>query len=268
MAVPAAEAVPTAAAATRRYRRFGLHNLRLGFRRWRRSRAFWGGFWSILGGAIILYMPTMAIKLLFASGTNVLVGILTGLLIVIFGLFLWFAPWLRHIVGVVIVLLALASLITADLGGFLLGMLLAMTGGALGFAWVPTEPRLKRWRIRRLLHLPIPAVQPDLELRGLGPEDGAATASAATAPAAAQIHEADRDRQPYAVPVQQAAVAPPRATAEPSSDDAPQAAVEDAVGALTPAPTKARSGTDTEPAGATRPGGEMAGGEAAKTPAA
>jgi hypothetical protein len=153
------------ATAPRHYGRFGLHNLRLDLRRWRRSRPFWGGAWSILGGLVILAMPAMSIRLLIASGTTVLVGIVNGVLIIIFGLFLWFAPSLRQIIGVLIVVLGVASLVTADLGGFLIGMLLAMVGGALGFAWVPTEPRIKRWRTRRLLHLPIPAVQPDLELR-------------------------------------------------------------------------------------------------------
>ena len=151
----------------RRYRRFGLHNVRLGFRRWRRSRPFWGGFLSILGGVIIAYIPTMAIKLLIASGTTVLVAIVVGVLIAVFGLFLWFAPYLRQIVGVLIVLLAVVSLITSNLGGFLIGMLLAMIGGSMGFAWTPTAPHLKKWRTRRLLHLPLPRVQPDLEVRGL-----------------------------------------------------------------------------------------------------
>ena len=153
--------------AQKQYRRFGVHSIRLKFRRWRRSRPFWGGFWSILGGAIILYMPTMSIKLLLASGTTVLVGILNAALIVVFGLFLWFSPSLRQIVGVLIAMLAIASLITADFGGFLIGMILAATGGALGFSWVPAGPHLKKWRIRRALHVPVPAQQPDLELRGL-----------------------------------------------------------------------------------------------------
>ena len=164
-----AEGAPLVERHPRQYWRYGLHNTRLAFRRWRRSRPFWGGFWTLLGGAIIAYLPTMAIKLILASGTTVLVAMLVGILIFIFGLFLWFASYLRQIVGVLIVLLALASLITSNLGGFLIGMIFAMIGGSLGFAWVPTEPRIKNWRTRRLLHLPMPAIQPDLELRGLAP---------------------------------------------------------------------------------------------------
>ena len=92
----------------------------------------------------------MAIKLIIASGTTVIVAIAVGLLIMIFGLFLWFAAYLRQIVGVLIVLLAVVSLITSNLGGFFIGMILAMVGGSLGFSWVPTEPRIKKWRARRL----------------------------------------------------------------------------------------------------------------------
>jgi Family of unknown function (DUF6114) len=162
-----AQEAPLVGRRQKQYRRFGLHNVRLNFRRWRRSRPFWGGFFSILGGAIIGYLPTMAIKLIIASGTTVIVAIAVGLLIVVFGLFLWFAPYLRQITGVLIVLLAVVSLITSNFGGFFIGMIFAIVGGSLGFSWVPTEPRIKKWRIRRLLHLPVPAVQPELELRGI-----------------------------------------------------------------------------------------------------
>lgn len=166
----------TAAESTSRqkaYRRFGLHNIRLWFRRWRRSRPFWGGFFSILSGLILLLGPTMAIRILFISGLSVIEAMLPGLLIAIFGLFLWFAPSQRHIVGILIEILAVLSLLTSNIGGFVIGMLFGMIGGALGFAWVPTEPRIKKWRTRRLLHLPLPAVQPDLELRGITTESSA-----------------------------------------------------------------------------------------------
>ena len=48
--------------------RFGrdswFQGLRSGFRAWRRTRPFWGGLWCILGGAIIAYGPTTAIKII------------------------------------------------------------------------------------------------------------------------------------------------------------------------------------------------------------
>lgn len=119
--------------------RFGPHNLRIAFRHWRRARPFWGGLLSILGGAIITYFPLTAIRFVLVSGDTVWRGAAVGMLIMVFGLFLWFAPGQRQVVGVLIVTLSVASFITSDLGGFVIGMMLAMTGGSLGFAWVPVE---------------------------------------------------------------------------------------------------------------------------------
>jgi hypothetical protein len=115
----------------------------MGFRAWRRTRPFWGGLWCILGGAIIAYGPTTAVKVILISGATVWLGILVGLLVVLMGLFLWFAPHLRHLVGVMAVALSMVSLITSDYGGFLVGLLFGTIGGALGFAWTPIQARKK-----------------------------------------------------------------------------------------------------------------------------
>ena len=120
-----------------------FQRVRMGFRAWRRTRPFWGGLWCILGGAIIAYGPTTAIKIILISGAVVWLGILVGLLVTVMGLFLWFAPHLRHLVGVIAVALSMVSLITSDYGGFLVGLLLGTVGGALGFAWTPIQARKK-----------------------------------------------------------------------------------------------------------------------------
>ncbi len=138
------EAAPPQPRAQRQHWRFGPHNIRMGFRRWRRTRPFWGGLWAILGGLICAMGPASAIKLLVAAGTTVWLGVLVGVLISIFGLFLWFAPQQRHLFGVLIAVLSVLSLITSDFGGFAVGMLLGITGGAMGFAWVPARPKVRR----------------------------------------------------------------------------------------------------------------------------
>jgi hypothetical protein len=128
----------------RRQRVRPVRAVRHAFRAWRRTRPFWGGLWTILGGLIILYLPATAYKFVIASGTSVWLGILVGVLIVVFGLFLWFAPSERHLMGVMIEIAALVSFVTSDLGGFLVGMLLAIIGGALGFSWVPLQSKVDK----------------------------------------------------------------------------------------------------------------------------
>jgi hypothetical protein len=112
---------------------------RAAFRGWRKSRPFWGGLLCILGGAAMAYGPTTAIKIILISGTIVWLGILIGALVAIMGLFLWFTPHLRQLVGVLAVLLSVVSLLTSDYGGFGVGLVLGTVGGALGFAWIPVR---------------------------------------------------------------------------------------------------------------------------------
>jgi uncharacterized membrane protein HdeD (DUF308 family) len=109
------------------------------FRSWRRSRPFWGGLWCILGGILIAYGPTTAVKVILVSGTIVWLGILMGVLVLVMGFFLWFTPQLRHLVGILAALFATVSLFTSDYGGFVIGLLLGTLGGALGFAWAPVQ---------------------------------------------------------------------------------------------------------------------------------
>ncbi len=146
----------------RKYARYGPHRLRMAFRRWRRSRPFWGGLLVLIGGAIITLGPLTAYKVILSAGDVVWEGILVGALITVLGFFFWFQPAMRHFFGVLVVILSVLSFITSDIGGFLIGMTLAMTGGAMGFAWVAVDPATvkphiwkreerKAWRRRRQL---------------------------------------------------------------------------------------------------------------------
>jgi len=89
------------------------------------------------GGLLVLTGPAMAVKLIMVAGQQVWLGILVGLLIAVCGLFLWIEIRLSRLIGALIILLALVSLITSDLGGFFIGMLLALIGGSMGMAWTP-----------------------------------------------------------------------------------------------------------------------------------
>jgi len=83
-------------------------------------------------------------------GSGGVLGVLFGCVIAVCGLLLWFHPVQRIFYSIVAILVALAALIESNLGGFLLGTLLGIIGGSLGFAWAPgpREPRRRHRRAR------------------------------------------------------------------------------------------------------------------------
>jgi hypothetical protein len=128
---------------------FDPRTARARFHRFRRSRPFWASVWVLLGGAIITYWPSTAFRFVFAS-TSVMEGMGVGVLIVVLGLFLLYLPTHRKLYSVLIVIAGVASLITSDIGGFVLGMMFTLVGGAMGFAWIPVAPpRRRRWWRRK-----------------------------------------------------------------------------------------------------------------------
>jgi hypothetical protein len=115
------------------------------FRRWRRSRPYWGGLMMILGGLEILALPLTgvlikgAIKFVIYIGIGGVFGVLIGVLLVTAGLVVWFNPTHRVFYGVAGIVLGLLSFPASNLGGFLIGMLLAIFGGAAAIAWAPLD---------------------------------------------------------------------------------------------------------------------------------
>ena len=108
---------------------------RAAFRDWRRGRPFWGGLLVALGGGEILFTYHAPIKLVLHFGLYGLAGFLLPALLAVLGLLLLFDPAHRTFYSILSVLGALGSWLTSNLGGFLLGMLLALAGGSLAFGW-------------------------------------------------------------------------------------------------------------------------------------
>ncbi|SBT52811.1 DUF6114 domain-containing protein [Micromonospora narathiwatensis] len=108
------------------------------FRRWRRSRPFWGGLFTLLAGAEIFgsTQATLAGLTLKMGPTGFLAWLIPTIL-VLCGLLLWLTPQQRIFYSVIAAVTAVYSLIGVNLGGFFIGMLLGIVGSALGFAWVP-----------------------------------------------------------------------------------------------------------------------------------
>lgn len=115
--------------------------LRLRFRDWRGNRPFWAGLFTLLGGVPIAYFPyatlklgTMSLTMATTAGAG---SLIIGILLWTLGLTMWFQQATRFFAGVAAILLALVSLVVSNIGGFVVGFLLAMIGGALAISWAP-----------------------------------------------------------------------------------------------------------------------------------
>ncbi|SDN64277.1 hypothetical protein SAMN04487981_10634 [Streptomyces sp. cf386] len=119
--------------------------LRLRFRDWRGTRPFWAGLFTLLGGVPIAYFPyatlklgTMSLTMATTAGAG---SLIIGVLLVTLGLTMWFQQATRVFAGVAAIILALVSLVVSNIGGFIVGFLLAMIGGALAVSWMPGKDR-------------------------------------------------------------------------------------------------------------------------------
>ncbi|MGI5136120.1 MULTISPECIES: DUF6114 domain-containing protein [unclassified Streptomyces] len=123
---------------------------RAAFRRRRADRPFWGGLLLTLGGAEILLTEKASLKVITHIGVQGLAGYLLPTVMLLCGLLLLFSPAQRVFYSVLGVLVSLGGWITSNLGGFLIGLLLGVTGSCLAFGWLPDqEPRRGVLRRRR-----------------------------------------------------------------------------------------------------------------------
>jgi hypothetical protein len=110
---------------------------------WRRSRPFWGGLLLLLAGLELVVLPLSGVlvhgglKLVIYIGIGGVFGVLIGALLIAAGTALLVNPVHRSFYGIAGIVLGIASFPASNLGGFFLGMLLAIIGGALGYAWSP-----------------------------------------------------------------------------------------------------------------------------------
>lgn len=114
------------------------------FRAWRGTRPFWAGLFVMLGGFPIIYFPYYHLQLghltLAMSTTAGAGSLIIGVLLIVLGFTLWFQKHVRTFAGVAAILLALVSLPVSNFGGFIVGFLLALVGGALAVSWAPGAP--------------------------------------------------------------------------------------------------------------------------------
>ncbi|KOU26024.1 membrane protein [Streptomyces sp. WM6372] len=115
------------------------------FRAWSGGRPFWAGLFTLIGGIPIAYFPYADLRLgnvTIAMATTAGAGsLIIGVLLITLGIALWFQQSIRVFAGVASILLALVSLPVSNLGGFFLGFLFALVGGALALSWAPGKPQ-------------------------------------------------------------------------------------------------------------------------------
>lgn len=113
------------------------------WRAWRRSRPFWGGLLLVVSGLELVMLPLSgvlvhgALKLVIYIAIGGVFGVLIGALLIAAGTALLVNPAHRSFYGIAGIVLGIVSFPASNLGGFFLGMLLAIIGGALGYAWTP-----------------------------------------------------------------------------------------------------------------------------------
>lgn len=106
---------------------------------WSGRRPWLGGLITTLGGLAIAVLPNKSFTVVILPGVSGLSGFLLGALIIACAMFMLFSPQLHGILGIAAVLLSLVSFVTTNIGGYVIGLLLGIIGGSLGFAWVPPD---------------------------------------------------------------------------------------------------------------------------------
>ena len=109
------------------------------FRVWRKQRPFLPGLLVILSGVVMLAPAYFTIRvsdlLVMIATISGVSTLLIGAALIMFGIGMWLQPFAAPYLGVMSILVAIISLPTSNIGGFLVGSLLGIVGGALGLAW-------------------------------------------------------------------------------------------------------------------------------------
>ena len=118
----------------------GFANGRSAFRGWRRSRPFWGGFLMILSGVFLFLSGNLDLgNIQIHLGVTGFLSYIIPAFMIIVGALAWATPPQRMLYGILGIIAALYSIVSVNLGGFLIGMLLGIIGGGLTVAWVPVK---------------------------------------------------------------------------------------------------------------------------------
>ena len=122
-----------------------LLNIWRGFTAWRRGRPFWAGLFVAVGALLILFPPFAGLKfgdlMISIQTLGGVSALLIGTLLGICAAALWMQPRFRLAAGIVTVLLSLVAIVVTNFGGFIIGTISSLLGGALAVAWTD-EPKV------------------------------------------------------------------------------------------------------------------------------
>jgi hypothetical protein len=127
-----------------------LNRARLAWRRWRRTRPFWAAIWTALGGLVILFLPLAPLGRLLHVGIGGISGMAGGAILMALAVLMLALPSQRYTAGIIAVIVGVASFPLTNLGGFFVGMFLAILGGSMAVGWLPEKPRRRRRLFRRM----------------------------------------------------------------------------------------------------------------------
>ncbi|WP_448854582.1 DUF6114 domain-containing protein [Corynebacterium frankenforstense] len=123
-----------------------LEEANRGFGAWRRQRPFTAGLLMILACVVIMVpaylsfeVSNIQVQISSMSGVFTLV---IGALLITCGLMTWFRGDGRILTGVTALILGVVALPASNFAGFILGMMLAIVGGAMALSWSPGSPSL------------------------------------------------------------------------------------------------------------------------------
>ncbi|MBE1460896.1 hypothetical protein H4W79_005110 [Nocardiopsis terrae] len=117
------------------------------WRNWSRRRPFAGGLLMILAGIEMGALVAMPVELMIHTGVAGVSSLVFSGMLIVLGAVTWFTPNQHVITGSLAGFLGLGALILSNLGGLVIGTLLALVGGGLAFSWRPVArpPRKRRF---------------------------------------------------------------------------------------------------------------------------
>lgn len=117
--------------------------------RWRRTRPLAGCVILALGGWFVVRPVIGSASMTLELGAGAIAGYLLGGGMILAALIALVLPAQRHFPALMATMMSVASLPMANLGGWLIGMVLGIIGSGIVFAWTPyTDKQLAKFAAR------------------------------------------------------------------------------------------------------------------------